>query len=519
MLSCLPKKYRSRFKNRSQGSTRKHGVDGEAVSPERTRESVSIYYDARQSLSDEVPFVPLVLEGGACLGKRDSMVKKDTSDIQPTAVAREQKARQSARMRRSSFLFKKGLEETPKVLDLPSGYPGHLTEEELGICIEFRKRLKEGDPIRQEMVFYFSDIEPEAHAVCRYLRARKFNLDATLEMIDGYIEKWNEGKRNDFFPDASAILGGAPESALLGQFPFILGKIARNGCPVLYEPVKLFSVDGTECVAPLEDVPPYFWHFVVHKLRRSIAKAQAEDPSRFVRLQVMVVVDLEGMPVSTLTRCMGALQNILSILSVFPELLFNVCVLNVPRFFAAFWPAIKAVMDPNTAKKVELFTDPVKGKQRLLELIDAPNLASDFGGTGDSIEEIIMQQATDSEHGKVGRQVVELISINKQEQGVLDVELEEHEIASITVYTKSENGATISISEGTEIAPEKVVTLARREGATPDRLPFFQNVASALPGPGAYRLAITGAPSSSPPKYFSSSPPKHFLVVANVLKD
>jgi hypothetical protein len=482
----------------------------------------SVYYDAIQSAS-EIDFVPLVLSYGASLDDRKSVLAWISEDEPqssgtgvavmepPAAPARRSSQRRSSSAegrRRSTLLFRQRLEETPKVLDLPAGYPGHLTEEELETCLAFRKRLQEGEPIRREMVYCFKDVEGEAYSLCRYLRARKFDIDEIMKLIDKHRTTWMEGSAHNFFPDASDAIGGAPESALLSQFPLILGKIARNGCPIVYFSTRQINIDGMECVTSLDDIRNYMWHFTVHKFKNLISVAKAADPSLFIRMQIMAVVDLKGLKVSTLKRAMGALQGALGILSVFPKFLFNVCILNAPTYFAAFWPAIKAFMDPATAKKVELYGNETKGRHRLLELVESASLASDFGGTGLSTAEIVMQQGAGFENSRKSRQIVKLIKIHRDNEVKCDLEIEDDELASICIYTRAKDGADILLYKRNEKVPLKRVALTRNEGEPADKA-FFRNVVTALHGPGAYRVVVNSQPNASP---------DYFLFLADVSK-
>lgn len=55
-------------------------------------------------------------------------------------------------------------------------------------------------------------------------------------------------------------------------------------------------------------------------------------------------------------------------------------ILNAPTFFAATWRIIKGWLDPRTANKIEVISSKTAGEKRLLELVDADLLPSDYGG-------------------------------------------------------------------------------------------------------------------------------------------
>ena len=431
-----------------------------------------------------------------------------------------------------TLLLKKRLREPPHLapsidhLDPPTGYPGYLTESQLESCLEFRKRLQSGIStddsyaVYRDMVSCFSSVEGESYSLCRYLRARKFDVGATIAMMEERSSTWKDGAEHQFYPDASQAIGGAPESALLTQFPLVLGSggTARNGCPVAYFTTKRVSIDGIECVTTMDRISNYIWHFAVHKLRDHIAKVLEENPDQFVRVQLVVVFDLKGLRLDTLRRALGALEGALKVLGVFPEMLSTVVVLSVPRFFAAFWPVVKAFMDPDTAKKIELYSSPKAGQRRTLELIDTKDLASDHGGSAPSVDLEVARQGrvgTDSQPSDVvDRQFFELLTVhnNKRGKASCDFLLEDGEEAtSVTVYTKAHDGAIVNLYKGEEQAPVKTVVLSRSSEQVDAGTNFFKTIASSLRGPAKYRITI------SKEKHPGTEAVEYFLVLADYI--
>jgi hypothetical protein len=64
----------------------------------------------------------------------------------------------------------------------------------------------------------------------------------------------------------------------------------------------------------------------------------------------------------------------------FPETMHKMLILNSPTFFSATWRIIKGWLDPRTANKIEVISNTAAGQKRLLELVDAELLPSDYGG-------------------------------------------------------------------------------------------------------------------------------------------
>jgi hypothetical protein len=121
----------------------------------------------------------------------------------------------------------------PQVRITERGFPGELTEGELEAVKSFKEELKKRDAIYTDIVSSFSSVEKEAYALCRFLRARKFNVPAVFALLDQAKEGFAKAQENSFYPDLEEALGW-PKCVFLSQYPAVFGGNARNGCPVLY---------------------------------------------------------------------------------------------------------------------------------------------------------------------------------------------------------------------------------------------------------------------------------------------
>jgi CRAL/TRIO, N-terminal domain len=66
--------------------------------------------------------------------------------------------------------------------------------------LKFAKALKERDPACAEMVYSLQDVEDEPYALCRFLRATKFNADVMLQRLESNKDKWEAVKKDQFYP-------------------------------------------------------------------------------------------------------------------------------------------------------------------------------------------------------------------------------------------------------------------------------------------------------------------------------
>jgi hypothetical protein len=148
-----------------------------------------------------------------------------------TLMSVEREGAMEAMLNSTRFL----LEELklPMVQVRERGFPGELTEVELEAVKLFKQELAARDPIYYDIVRCFSSVEKEAYALCRFLRARKFDVEKVFELLNEAKDAFDLAKKNDFYPDLEKALG-FPRSVFLSQYPAVFSGIARNGCPVMY---------------------------------------------------------------------------------------------------------------------------------------------------------------------------------------------------------------------------------------------------------------------------------------------
>jgi hypothetical protein len=100
------------------------------------------------------------------------------------------------------------------------GFPGELTDAELRAVKLLQSELRDRDPIYNEIVRALSSVEKEAYALCRFLRARKFDVEKVFALLDEAKEYYARARDNDFYPDLEEALG-VPRSVFLSQYPAV----------------------------------------------------------------------------------------------------------------------------------------------------------------------------------------------------------------------------------------------------------------------------------------------------------
>jgi hypothetical protein len=399
-----------------------------AQSGDETKRRESIFYDALQSATLSMMYAPSPLPN---YRPRGSVAMDD-----PESLLRSN--RQNVNLR-ATLMVKQHLDEPTVKVEL-RGYPGDLTQQEMETCLAFRQALKDQeDPTYKEMTEEFKDVEEEPYALCRFLRGRDFDMDASLEMMGESIPTWKEGKPHDFYPTIEGAVG-CPAPVFLSLFPYFYSGVGKNGCPVAYLKAGALSVEGIECVTDLDKIQCYMWNAFKYQFQNEVARAQANDPTA-VRCESVTVIDLKGLATSQLNKkTLGALQSVVTIGSCFPELLNQMVILNTPFAFNMSWKLIKQFLEARTVAKIEIFTNEKKGNERLLNLIDKSELLADYGGQGSSFDELAHK--AENKSGSM-RQMSELLTPSGKAQ--LVGELATNEKATVRVYSRSTSGAKITL--------------------------------------------------------------------------
>jgi hypothetical protein len=229
----------------------------------------------------------------------------------------------------------------------------------------------------------------------------------------------------------------------------------------------------------------------MHQLKKEVALAQADDPD-IVRCECVTVIDLKGLDSSQLNKkTLATLDSMAAYMGCFPELMNHMIVINAPMFFGVFWSLIKAFLHPKTVAKIEIYTNESKARRRLLELIDANELLTEYGGQGPSFDALV--QKIGSESGAT-RQTSELMKGGEEARFV--VELTSREKATVSVYSRYGGKVTL-------VKDDVLVKAIEVEGADTS-FPKRTEIASDERGPGKLNVSISGSKSD------------HFLVHVEV---
>jgi len=339
-----------------------------------------------------------------------------------------------------------------------TGYPGELTEAELETCLEFREQLKKRDPAFKEMVMAMHPHENEAFALCRFLRARNFDMEDVFTMMQekNQTENWHAVKRKDpnFFKDFHTAIpefNGCPLAVFMSQYPIFAAGIGKNGAVVWYFKAGHVSCPGVECiVGNIANALPFAWNRLYHGSRDAMEReiARSDDATTTVLAEKIIIIDLEG-DSSLFSSGMEFLQAAPTVGACFPETNNRTYILNARFSFSIVWAVIRRMMDPRSVQKIGFFSTISKAKKDFAEHIDSDQLLSSYGGTGQSFDDILAARQREAAHKKgVVRYVVELLAMSGRQIGFdFDVTSDER-VDSIVIYSRSDNKCEISVVDG-----------------------------------------------------------------------
>jgi len=363
------------------------------------------------------------------------------------------------------------------------GIPGNLTDEEFDVFIKFQKEVQTRGDDFKKTIYSFGESEGEANALGRWLRARKFNYDDVIAMIEEATKECKQPSADGYYPDAKVALGVEPQ-LYISQYPQLYQGYAKSGAPAFYSKPGQLNITAITCMTTMEGILKYHWYAMIHDFGERLRSKKESDPN-FTQFKCMIVMDLGNLGMSQVTKqAMAIIKEQSKIDSLcFPETLERMVIVNAPRFFTATWKLIKGWLDPRTSAKVELISSRSTWEKRLRELIDEDQLPKDYGGKAEETDVVLMKEAPDG----CKRQFTELMSIRSSNSFVVDIAAGEK--VDISVFTRSTYGATFQVLDASKKVVVLDVDVIHTGGADPDKdAPTKVTLSTGLAGPGKFKI-------------------------------
>ena len=168
----------------------------------------------------------------------------------------------------------KGVDQDPMLW----GVPGHLTQEECDCFFAFREEIEKRGGEFRETVYSMGEVEGEAWALGRWLRARKFNLQDTIKMVEEATQVRKTAKSKNFYPNPVDALG-VDASLFFAQYPQLYSGATKHGVPVFISKPGILNVDGMECITTLDGILKFHWHVMMHDFANRLHAEKAKNPN------------------------------------------------------------------------------------------------------------------------------------------------------------------------------------------------------------------------------------------------
>jgi CRAL/TRIO domain len=204
----------------------------------------------------------------------------------------------------------------------------------------------------------------------KFLKARKFNYDATKDFLRIHLEWLKE-----FQVDAMCeeIFKAMPEeTAIRTYYPQGYHGVDLKGRPIYIERLSNLKVKELLCEVPKEK----FFEFWV----REAEKTRIYRLPRSGSTQTLSILDVNGISVSFLKK--DVREMVLRVLKLagdnYPETMGQLFIVNAPASFGMVWSILKPFIDPVSRKKIT-----VLGKnfqEKLKEVVNLDFLPGFLGG-------------------------------------------------------------------------------------------------------------------------------------------
>lgn len=255
---------------------------------------------------------------------------------------------------------------TTKPEVLPTfGRAGHLTPEQSAALEKFKEVLTAAK--------IFDGQNYDDHILLRFMRARKFDIEAATKMFTDY-HNWRSEYGVDKLKDSLEF----PEYPIVKKFyPRYYHKTDKLGRPVYVEVVgeldikQLFAVTTTERI-----IQNHVYEY--EKLVNYRMTACSKKAGVYLE-QSCTILDLKGVSLSSFSSVYSTIKEFSAVAqNYYPEMLGKMFIINTPMLFTAVWSLVKPLLDEVTVSKIQILGYSYQSK--LLEMIDAENLPETYGG-------------------------------------------------------------------------------------------------------------------------------------------
>lgn len=221
----------------------------------------------------------------------------------------------------------------------------------------------------------------------RFLRARKFDLDKSLTLLDqccAQFDKYEAEKCADMGAEIAAV---CDPDVLVTFYPHTQAGYDKKKRVLQWEANGCVNLDALMTVVRRANLVRYHFWTMQKRMNDLFIAAPELEESGTKNVCTTCVLDFDGLSMHHMsTKMFSHLKTMVAIDNVcYPEMLGKLIVVNAPSLASLGWKTVKGWLDPRTQEKIEICPRGEKSASRLLELIDAHSVPKSMGGTGDEV--------------------------------------------------------------------------------------------------------------------------------------
>ena len=333
-------------------------------------------------------------------------------------------------------------------------------------------------------------------------------------MVEKATECTSQPRKHNFYPSSSQALG-CDTFLYIKQYPQVYYGHAKNGCPVFYSKPALLNIQAVECLTSLKNLVNFHWNAMMHEFVRKLDDQYKLSNETFKRYECVCILDLKHLTAAQLSkRPLKLIKDQTEIDSLcFPETLNHMSIVNAPAFFTLTWKLIRGWIDQRTADKVSVIGTNKEGLlKHLTKHIVVNSLASDYGGNGKSVNEVLRDdmihqflsstsESTTEDALRVEDKDTYLMSMRSGKSSEYTVSVKEGQLVKISLFTRSLLGGNLTIEDEKGNAlpdiPEGGICINHKgeseddENELPTKYELEDSHGITLKGPATYKVQIT----------------------------
>lgn len=243
------------------------------------------------------------------------------------------------------------------------GHPGHTTPEQEQKVLQLRKELEETG-LTERL---------DTHTMLRFLRARKFDVEAAKAMFIS-TENW----RKEFkVSEICESFEYTEKEKVFEFYPQYYHKTDKDGRPVYIEQFGKIDLNKLLTITTEERM---LQNLVLEYERLTDPRLPACSRKAGKLLETCcTIMDLKGVGITSVSSVYGFVKKVSAISqNYYPERLGKLYIINAPWGFAGAFGMIKGFLDPVTVQKINILSS--RYETELLKQIPAENLPVMFGG-------------------------------------------------------------------------------------------------------------------------------------------